>query len=335
MQRKIIESLLRAVRFLWVQPACALGAGSLSVRYGEERVLIASMRGGLGCREKEGLILAELDGKAIFGMGDPLFEKELHLAVYKAVGAVRSVFFSRPMFTLKLMEAGISPRPVGKKASSWLGLLPVLSPQGLLDANLTGMLHILSYANLCLLFNQGIVTLGRTPREAVRLSRLVEEASKETLDRVRIDLAWYQELKEKKVGEAFFLSTFPWPLFGKVHCKYIEEKVALHQQDLLGVLKGLPPFEVEFCVDEVADSPKRKLEVGFSHGAVRILEGKKRCENKVKILGKFPVMEALFLGKATLTSALLHGRLKVAGMSLRPMFPFLKALEGFLRAVMA
>jgi len=333
-QPEVVERFLRTIRFLCAGPACVLGGKSLSVRQGKGRVLIFRLGGRVACLEGEGLMLVDLEGNVLSGMGEPPFEMELHLGAYKAVDAVSSVFFAQPTLTLALLEDGISPHPVGEQASLWLGLLPSLRPEGLLDEDLTDILHVLSYANLCLLPKQGVVTLGRTPGEALWLCGLIEEASRATLELIRLDLGWYQRLKEVKIEEAFFLSPFPWPLFGKAHRKCIADKIALHQDDLVGALAGLPPFEAVFCVAEIADAPIRSLAVGFAHDGVRLLEAKKSLESAVRIDGKFPVFEALFSGKTTLASAVLHGRLQRSGLSIPRVRPFLRPLEGFLRAVL-
>jgi hypothetical protein len=283
-------------------------------------------------------MLVDLEGNVLSGMGEPTFEMELHLGAYKVVDVASSVFFSQPTHTLALLEDGLSPHPVGEQASLWLGLLPLLRPAGLLDDDFTNILHVLSYSNLCLLPKKGVVTLGRTPGEALWLCSLIEEASRATLELIRLDSGLHQRLKEAKIEETFFISPFPWPLFGKAHRKFISDKIALHQDDLVGALAGMPPFETGFCLAEVADAPKRRLKVGFTHDGVRLLGVEigveKRLENAVRIEGGFPVFEALFSGKTTLASAVLHGRLQSSGLSLRRLRPFLRPLEGFLRAVL-
>ena len=279
-------------------------------------------------------MLVDFEGNVLSGMGEPPLDMELHLGVYKAVDAVSSVFFSKPTLTLALLEDGLSPHPVGEQASLWLGLLPSSRPAGLLDDDFTDILRVLSFSNLCLLPKQGVVTLGRTPGEALWLCSLIEESSRATLELTRLDSGWHQRLKDEKIEETFFISPFPWPLFGKAHRKFIADKIALHQDDLVGALAGLPPFEAVFCLAEVADAPKRKLEVGFAHDGVRLLGVEKRLENALRVEGEFPVLEALFSGKTTLASAVLHGRLQRSGLSLRRLRPFLRPLEGFMRAVL-
>jgi hypothetical protein len=279
-------------------------------------------------------MLVDFEGNVLSGMGEPPLDMELHLGVYKAVDAVSSVFFSKPTLTLALLEDGLSPHPAGEQASLWLGLLPSSRPAGLLDDDFTDILRVLSFSNLCLLPKQGVVTLGRTPGEALWLCSLIEESSRATLELTRLDSGWHQRLKDEKIEETFFISPFPWPLFGKAHRKFIADKIALHQDDLVGALAGLPPFEAVFCLAEVADAPKRKLEVGFAHDGVRLLGVEKRLENALRVEGEFPVLEALFSGKTTLASAVLHGRLQRSGLSLRRLRPFLRPLEGFMRAVL-
>lgn len=334
MQPEVGDRFLRTIRLLCAGPVSTLGGESLSVRQGKGRVLISRLGGRYACLETEGLMLVDLEGNVLSGMGEPPYEMELHLGTYKAVDAVSSVFFSQPTLTLSLLEDGLSPHPVGEQASLWLGLFPSLRPAGLLDDDFTDILHVLSYSNLCLFPKKGVVTLGRTPGEALWLCSLIEEASRATLELIRLDSGLHKRLKEAKIEETFFISPFPWPLFGKAHRKFIADKIALHKDDLIGALAGIPPFETVFCLAEVADAPKRSLEVGFTHDGVRLLGVEKRLENAVRIEGGFPVLEALFSGKTTLASAVLHGRLQRSGLSLRQLRPFLRPLEGFLRAVL-
>jgi len=87
------DRFLRTVRHLCAGPVSALGGESLSVRQGKGRVLISSLGGRYACLETEGLMLVDLEGNVLSGMGEPPFEMELHLGVYKAVDAASSVFF--------------------------------------------------------------------------------------------------------------------------------------------------------------------------------------------------------------------------------------------------
>jgi len=138
------DRFLRTVRRLCAGSISALGEESLSVRQGKERVLISRLGGRYACLETEGLMLVDLEGNVLSGMGEPPLEMELHLGAYKVVDAASSVFFSQPTLTLALLEDGLSPHPVGEQASLWLGLLPSLRPDGLLDDYVTDILHVLA-----------------------------------------------------------------------------------------------------------------------------------------------------------------------------------------------
>jgi len=70
-QPEVDDRFLRTVRRLCAGSISALGEESLSVRQGKERVLISRLGGRYACLETEGLMLVDLEGNVLSGMGEP------------------------------------------------------------------------------------------------------------------------------------------------------------------------------------------------------------------------------------------------------------------------
>lgn len=307
--------------------------GSLSLRLNETQAWVARIGDPpTVCMANFGVI--EPQEGLIFKTYPAFQEFSWHLKILRAIPWANSVFYVRAPRILDFLKAGLWTRLRDEELLAWIGncpRLPASTPKGV---DPLAILRVLSYSNLCLIPDTAVVTVGRTPQEAVWLYGRLEEAFR-IMGARKLEETQKGPLKTYGgVGEEFFVSEFPWALFGKDHRSFIEERIALNREAFFG-FQELTPFKVVFLVDEVADGTPRRLGVRFAREGVELLKAEETRGRKEILFGKFPVLEALFAGKTPLVTAIRHGRIEIANSSWLSLTPRLKALNLFLTTVKA
>jgi len=152
--------------------------GNLSVRIGD--LVFIKATGVVMDEINEGqLAVVDLRGNQLSGV-KPSSEYRLHLAVYKARPDVRAVVHLHPPYsiTASMLLEGELPI-ITPEAELYLGKIPIapFKPAGTEElARVTA--EALKNADAVLMARHGIVTVGRSLREAFYKAELVEESAK-------------------------------------------------------------------------------------------------------------------------------------------------------------
>jgi L-fuculose-phosphate aldolase len=178
MSRAIKRQLVLYSRKAHERGLTAAFGGNLSVRVGE--MIFIKATGAVMDEMSEGQIaVIDMSGKQVSGV-KPSSEYRLHLAVYRLRPHVKAIVHLHPPYSIvaSMLLKGELPI-VTPEAELYLKKIPIapFRPAGTDDlANVTA--EALKNADAVLMERHGIVTVGRTLREAFYKAELVEESAK-------------------------------------------------------------------------------------------------------------------------------------------------------------
>jgi len=178
MSRIIKRQLVLYSRKAHERGLTAAFGGNLSVRVGD-LVFIKATGVVMDEMSEEQVAVIDLNGRQLSSVR-PSSEYRLHLAVYKLRPDLRAIAHLHPPYSIvasTLLEGELPI--VTPEAELYLGRIPIspFRPAGTDDlANVTA--GALKNADAVLMERHGIVTVGRTLREAFYKAELVEESAK-------------------------------------------------------------------------------------------------------------------------------------------------------------
>ncbi|HET7012204.1 MAG TPA: class II aldolase/adducin family protein [Anaerolineales bacterium] len=177
LRRQIIE----AGRRLFDHGLVTASDGNLSIRLGEDRILITPAGANKGRIESGDLIVIDLEGRPLPGSAGrvPSTEAPMHLEVYRSVAAAGAVVHAHPPCAVALTVAGIPfPVDVLPEIVATLGEVPVTQismPSTPEDAE--AIRPFVAAHRAILLAHHGSLTYGETLEEAVAHVERLEHAA--------------------------------------------------------------------------------------------------------------------------------------------------------------
>ncbi|MGE3540198.1 MAG: class II aldolase/adducin family protein [Candidatus Tectimicrobiota bacterium] len=153
--------------------------GNVSALEAPDRLWITPSGVHKGLLQPAELLLIDLQGRVLFGVGKPSSETPMHLALYRARPEVRAVVHAHPPIATSLTVAGcrLEP-PLLPEAVVALGEVPTVPyqmPTTWQFANAVGA--AMRHADAALLENHGSVAVGRSLSEAFNRMEIVERAA--------------------------------------------------------------------------------------------------------------------------------------------------------------
>lgn len=154
--------------------------GNLSVRLGDDRVLVTPSGAGKGAMEPGDLVVVDMTGRVVDGDARPSSELAVHLAIYRARPDARAVVHAHPPTATGFALAGedfMAPLlPEIILQTGGVPLVPYSTPGSseLADA----VARAVAARDAALLANHGAVTLGATLELALQRMESVEHAAR-------------------------------------------------------------------------------------------------------------------------------------------------------------
>lgn len=158
----------------------AAGAGgNISAREGR---IVWIKPSGFALAELTGPLLCAVDlasGQVIEARWPPTSELPMHLAIYRVRDDVRTIFHTHPPWVSGVISAGVEIRPMFAEVVNDLGevaTIPYLSSGS--EALARAMAEAAKEHDTLFLKNHGLVTLGRTMKQAFYRACVAEDAAK-------------------------------------------------------------------------------------------------------------------------------------------------------------
>jgi L-fuculose-phosphate aldolase len=167
------EEVLAAARDLLGLGLTAGTAGNVSARLPDGTVVITA------AGEKDDTVVLDLSGAIVSGTREPSSERSLHLAVYRDHPEVGAVVHAHPVHaTMFACARRPIPAAVDEFALYVGGDVPCVAyaPSGS-DALARNASTLLADRRAVLLASHGLVTVGRSPAEAVHVALVVERGA--------------------------------------------------------------------------------------------------------------------------------------------------------------
>lgn len=178
------KELGRVGRDLYRQGMMAGSAGNLSVRLGEDRVLITRSGAPKGRLRAEDLLVIDMEARLLSGTGQPSTETGLHLAIYRRHPWVGAVVHAHPPKSTALAAAHLPiPLETLPEGLFALGALPAVPYRPSKDpAYGESVALALDGADGALLLNHGAVTVGRDLAKAAAKMEILEALAAVAMD---------------------------------------------------------------------------------------------------------------------------------------------------------
>jgi len=156
------ETIIEIGKRMYDKEWIAANDGNISVRIGEDRVLMTPTRQSKGSLRPEMLTVIDFDGNVVEGDYKVTSEYQMHLSIYKARPDVQAVVHAHPPISTSFAVAGIPlDKPILPEAILELGKVPI-APYGTpgtqeLSDSFAG---IIDDHDCFLLKNHGAVSVG-------------------------------------------------------------------------------------------------------------------------------------------------------------------------------
>ena len=154
------------------------GFGHVSVRLGEDRILITPRRA-LGLVSEAELVELDLSGRQAAGGGTPPLEVPMHMAVYRRRPEIMAIARGHPRHVAAYACAG-EPLRIGHGFGANLGSVVPVFPQPFLVANETmaeGIADALGGAEAVILQSNGMLAVGQSVGHACVQALFLEETA--------------------------------------------------------------------------------------------------------------------------------------------------------------
>ncbi len=152
---------------MYAKEFVAANDGNISVRLGEDMLIVTPTGISKGNMKPEQLVKMNLDGK-VYGKNMPSSEAKMHIEVYKQNPALRAVCHAHPPIATAFAVAGIPlDKPILAEAVVLLGPVPVAkyATPGTEEVP-NSIKEYVNNHNAVLLANHGLLTWGKTLEQA-------------------------------------------------------------------------------------------------------------------------------------------------------------------------
>ena len=174
-----LQDLVRVGQLLAERNHVAGSDGNMSSRSGPEQVLITPAGRELGDLAETDLLRLDLEGNVLEGHGRPSSETAMHLAIYARRPEVSAVVHAHPVFATAFAAAGEEiPWDVLPETALFVGPIPLTDYAAPGTDEVPQVIdRFLADNHALLLRNHGVVTLGRSLKEAYRRLDMVEHTA--------------------------------------------------------------------------------------------------------------------------------------------------------------
>jgi L-fuculose-phosphate aldolase len=242
MPELLAARLIEICRLGWQRGFLAGGAGNVSARLDEDRILITPSGRAKALLAPEDLLEVSLSGEVLAGAGQPSGELPIHLAAYRLRPETGAVLHAHPAAATALSLAGreldCSGLPEMLHHLGSVPTAPYAAPAS--EAAATAVEPFLAEHRALLLAHHGSLCLGRDLEEAFVLTEMIEHAAQtllaaESLGGARpLPLAEQESLRRAGSGDSGELEPLAQRL-QKVHLALSSEfKVEKRAQDERG-----------------------------------------------------------------------------------------------------
>jgi L-fuculose-phosphate aldolase len=183
MDSKILADIIEVGRRMYMKGFAASNDGNISVRVGENEVIVTPTGVSKGFMEPDMLVKLDMEGKKVAGTLNPSSEVKLHLEVYKQRPDVKSVVHAHPPVATGFASAGIPlDEPLLPEVLITIGSIPIARygtpstmelPESIRDLIL---IH-----DAILLANHGALTIGEDPFSAYYKMETLEHCARVSL----------------------------------------------------------------------------------------------------------------------------------------------------------
>lgn len=177
-ERHLRRLIAKACRALYEKNLVAATDGNVSARLGPDRVLITPSNSGKGGMRARHLLVCDMEGRRIRGLGAPSIEIQVHLAAYRRRPDIGAVVHAHPpiasAFTVAGREAWLN-EPITPEAVAHLGRIPAVpyfTPGSRVLADAFEM--EIEKSDVVLLAQHGAVAVAKDPWAAYLLMEKLE-----------------------------------------------------------------------------------------------------------------------------------------------------------------
>lgn len=198
-ERKHREEIVRYGRMIHEKGFVAAMDGNLSVRLGEDRILVTPTGVSKGGMRTNDLVIVDIDGERVAGRRNVTSEIGMHLMIYRSRRDVRAIVHAHPPTATGFAAAGIAlTEPLVCEVVMGLGCIPLAryGTPGTSELATTLEPYVRDY-DAILMSNHGVVTYGDTLEHAYMKMETVEHFAQIAL--VTHLLGRQQPLKEVEI----------------------------------------------------------------------------------------------------------------------------------------
>ncbi len=170
------KDIVEVGRRLWLRGLVAGTDGNISVRLGNNRILITPSGKPKGDLSADELLEVDSDGRLLDGKLPPSSEIAMHLFVYRRRPDIMACVHAHPPYATAFAVAGVEPDPnVLPEVVLFIGRMPLTdyAPPGT-NAVPDALQPFIGEHNAFLLRNHGLLTTGRDLQEAYSRHETVE-----------------------------------------------------------------------------------------------------------------------------------------------------------------
>ena len=206
-ERKYREEIVRYGRMLHEHGFVAAMDGNLSVRLGDDRVLVTPTCVSKGAMRPTDMVIVDLDGQQVAGRRNVTSEIGMHLLIYRSRPDIHAIVHAHPPTATGFAAAGIPlTEPLVCEVVMGLGCIPLAryGTPGTSELAQTLEPYVSGY-DAILMSNHGVVTYGDTLEHAYMKMETVEHFAQIAL--VTHLLGRQQPLKEVEIEKLLMART--------------------------------------------------------------------------------------------------------------------------------
>lgn len=203
---QVAEELIKYSKLVYQKGFLAATDGNLSVRLPNGNILITASSVCKGDIIESDLVETDLEGNLIAGNRKPSTESKLHYHIYKNRNDVNAVIHTHPVSSLVCASSNISmDKPYFPEVILSIGRIPTCK----YATPSTDALHLsldpyIEFASVFLLQNHGVVTTGKTIREAFYRTDKLEHTARVILEATKT--GGLKQLKRHQIDELYTIA---------------------------------------------------------------------------------------------------------------------------------
>lgn len=178
LSRGLKRDLVLACRRAYERNMVVAHGGNASIKTGSG-IIITPAGSSLGDLRLKDIVLIDFEGRLVGGQGEPSFEKELHLEIYRNRKDIRAAIHTHSPLAISFGMAGRRIAPLTPEAKNLLKDVPLLSYRepGSMELAQEVARYIKDH-DIVLLERHGVVAVGRNIKDALYLVELLEEQAR-------------------------------------------------------------------------------------------------------------------------------------------------------------